>query len=78
MMIPNENKPHIDFTDPSEKLLTITDVCQLLSVSRSTLERIVKGNRFPPPSMHILKRPRWTLSVVNNWLNEQREDTARD
>lgn len=50
-------------------LLTINDVCESLSISRRTLERIRKVN-FMKPTLFVGKSPRWEEETLRTWLTK--------
>lgn len=56
------------------KLLTVTQVCDLIGVARATLGRWIDDGTFPPPKV-IRRRPcgrptsiRWHIEIVMEWL----------
>lgn len=49
------------------RYLKIEDICESLSVSRRTLERLREGN-FPEPDFYIGKSPRWEEGKLNSKL----------
>lgn len=51
-------------------LMSKVAVCELLSVSDRTLEKLVKGRKFPPP-LRLGKEVRWAEDVVSGWLEQQ-------
>ncbi|MBN2692543.1 MAG: helix-turn-helix domain-containing protein, partial [Burkholderiaceae bacterium] len=57
---------------PSDPLLTKSTVSDLLHCSERTLERLVRSGEFPPPLRHG-KEALWFESVVQHWLQTQRE-----
>lgn len=49
------------------RLLTVKDVCELLSISRRTLERHLQQGRFMQPTLYIGKSPRWAdLTLIDS------------
>lgn len=56
------------------KLLTVRQVCELLGVHRSTLDRWVDDGSFPAPWVRKRRRCgrptsiRWRIEVVMDWL----------
>lgn len=42
-----------------------------LPISRSTLDRMIAGGRFPQPTMRLGRRKFWSVRVVEAWLAEQ-------
>ncbi|MDE2986644.1 MAG: AlpA family phage regulatory protein [Chloroflexota bacterium] len=63
--MPEETPPERN-TDPI--VLRPPQVADLLSVSRSTLHRMVKEGRFPAPRYIGPASPRWTRQTVENWV----------
>lgn len=49
-------------------LLTTDEVCAELSISKTTIERLVKANIFPKPC-YIGGNKRWRGVDVQNWAN---------
>ncbi|GLS83446.1 helix-turn-helix transcriptional regulator [Paraferrimonas haliotis] len=52
-----------------QKILSITDVCQLVQKNRKTLWDWVKNGDFPKPIMLRGKTLGWSESTYNNWVN---------
>lgn len=52
--------------EPSEALLSKSDVCAKLSLSPRTLESLVKKGAFPPP-VRIGKYVYWSALAVQKW-----------
>ena len=52
------------------KLLVMADIMQLCSISRSTLDRWVRGNlhNFPNPDYNFGRSPRWSEYTICKWL----------
>lgn len=63
-------------------LLDIEAICKKLSISRSTLERLRRPLSgflgrdefsgmppFPEPTIMLGRSPRWSSSVLNEWIN---------
>jgi|9_EtaG_2_1085328.scaffolds.fasta_scaffold07517_2 prophage regulatory protein len=50
------------------KLLSIKQVCDLTSVSRSTIYRKVDDGSFPPPVRLGANMVRWLLTDVVKWI----------
>lgn len=54
------------------RFVGIKEVCDLLSISRRTFERIrVKG--FMEPSFYVGTSPRWDIDKLNKWLIETKQ-----
>lgn len=54
-------------------LLSISDICEKLSISVSTLARLRSGKiencaKFPNPSIVYGRSPRWNVSCLNEWF----------
>jgi hypothetical protein len=50
-------------------LWTFNHVVMALNVSRRTLERERSAGRFPPPDLHIGKRPMWRPETIRGWID---------
>lgn len=55
-----------------DPLMPKSDVAQTLKCSARTLERLVRAGGFPPPLRHG-KEALWFESVVQQWLQRQRQ-----
>ena len=53
---------------PVERLLTISDVCRLLGVSRRGWYRRIREGTAPPPFRVGDSRPRYTAEQVRKWV----------
>lgn len=53
------------------KLLTAKMVCELLSISRSTLERHLKDGKLMNPTFYLGQSPRWADLMLIDWLKER-------
>ena len=90
----------------NDVLLGIDEICQKLSISRSTFERMRRSNNsnkktilslsykplseefselapFPEPTIILGRSPRWSATVLNEWLRKNsisslRRDTFND
>lgn len=51
-------------------LLSRTEVCKRLSLSRKTVERLERDGKFPKPNCYVNGLARWTDTTVQNWLNQ--------
>jgi excisionase family DNA binding protein len=49
-------------------LLTRSDVCDLLGISMSTLDRWIQQGRFPPPQPIGPRSPRWRRESLDAFL----------
>ncbi|CAE6866173.1 hypothetical protein R75465_07972 [Paraburkholderia aspalathi] len=59
-------------TDDGPILLNADEVATLLTVSRSTFNRMVKDGAFIEPIL-LGKRKRWLKSAILNWLSAASE-----
>ena len=54
------------------------DVCRILRLSRTSLEKLRRHGAFPIPEMRSLdKRPRWSGAAVIDFMREQADPFAR-
>jgi len=53
----------------NEKLLTIQEVCKLVSLKKSTIYLYIQKNKFPK-GKKIGRLSRWKLSDVRRWIEE--------
>ncbi|MCK6464697.1 MAG: helix-turn-helix domain-containing protein [Phycisphaerae bacterium] len=59
--------------DPPEKLLTTTEVCELLSIGKRTLWKWLAARSLPPPDARLKgKWLRWRASTIQTWIEEQK------
>ena len=49
------------------EVLKLTEVCQLVNMSRRTLYRMIKDGRFPVRPIPGTKPPRWSKAAVIEW-----------
>jgi predicted DNA-binding transcriptional regulator AlpA/GNAT superfamily N-acetyltransferase len=57
---------------PCDPLLSMTSIQKMLGISRSTLDRMRRGeNKFPAPTHHIAGMPRWSESTIRTWMEAQ-------
>ena len=56
--------------EPVERLLTISDVCRLLGVSRRWWYRRIREVTAPPPFRVGDSRPRYQAAQVQAWIEE--------
>jgi predicted DNA-binding transcriptional regulator AlpA len=54
-----------------EALLKQSDLMEIMSVSRSTLWRMVKYENFPKPVI-LIGSQRWISNDVESWLEERK------
>lgn len=54
-----------------EKLLTVSQVADTLSVSRNHIYKLIKHKNFPKP-IHIGSASRWKSSAVQDWIDQQK------
>lgn len=65
---------YIDFDEQGEiKRLWIEsdELCDLLSISRTSLWRLVKHDKFPPPMRFGEQFIRWRIADVNAYLEQK-------
>ncbi len=60
---------HKNNTETSDELLTISQVCQRLRISRTTFTKLRKNQYqgFPEP-INMTGRDKWLLSSIEEWL----------
>jgi excisionase family DNA binding protein len=51
-----------------EPLMGISDMAQLLRVSRRTVERLLSAGRMPAPDIVIGRLPRWRAESIRGWI----------
>lgn len=49
------------------EVLKLSEVCQLVNMSRRTLYRMIKDGRFPVRPIPGTKPPRWSKAAVIEW-----------
>jgi|GEM_PF-2979406 len=54
-----------------EPMLTLTGVKNMLSAGRRSVERLRSQGKFPKPDLHIGVSPRWRVSTINRWIDQQ-------
>ncbi|WP_439287099.1 helix-turn-helix transcriptional regulator [Lonepinella sp. BR2357] len=54
--------------------VTLQELGEWLKLSRTTLYRMLKDGRLPPP-LRIERALRWRVSTVKNWLDQQEQTT---
>ena len=59
--------------DGRMKLLVMADIMRLCGISRSTLDRLVKGNlyNFPNPDYNFGRSPRWSEYTICKWMHSR-------
>jgi hypothetical protein len=61
-----------DASPPIEELLSMHDLCRILRVSRSKLERLRAAGKVPPPDLDLRTVskpiPRWRPSTIRGWI----------
>ena len=65
-----------DLQSPQNTFLTVADVAVRYKVSRTTLDRWRAAGSMPA-AQRINGRPRWRLSVLEAWENDQGEGDSR-
>lgn len=53
------------------RLIAITDVCALTSLSGSTILRYVRAGTFPAPVPLGPNRRAWSKAAVQGWIDER-------
>jgi len=55
------------------RLYNMAQVCEITTLSRSTIYRLVKRGLFPPPETfeHVQGRIFWDAQAVDEWVNGQ-------
>jgi predicted DNA-binding transcriptional regulator AlpA len=65
-----------DLEETTDRLLTPSDLCEELSISRATLYRILgRDAAFPDPIYLSPRLPRWRRTDLDRWLNARRRNT---
>lgn len=61
-----------------EKLLSLKDVCALISLGERTARRWLTTGALPPPDARLAgKLLRWRASTIQNWVESQRGGPRR-
>jgi excisionase family DNA binding protein len=47
----------------------VKEVCEMLSVSKATLYRMIAGDHFPAPTKLGLRRSGWHVDRVQNYID---------
>ncbi len=59
--------------DPPEKLLSLKEVCALLSLGERTARRWLTTGAMPAPDVRLAgKLLRWRASTIQNWIELQK------
>jgi prophage regulatory protein len=58
-------------TSPSDNLMRISEVATWLNVSKTTIYKWVREDRFPPPIILGDHASRWLESDIAAWLTER-------
>ncbi len=59
-----------------DRLLTVQQVTDCLSISRQTLYALVNAGDFPPPLRIGPRAVRWRLSAINRYLDRKEKDAT--
>jgi predicted DNA-binding transcriptional regulator AlpA len=59
------------------EMLSITDLCSLLSVSESNLRRQIRAGEFPPGFRISPRCLRWRRADVEAWVRQRQESPFR-
>jgi excisionase family DNA binding protein len=62
----------------SLQTVTIEELCALLHLSRSTIQRMVARGDLPAPWLVTDRRPRWRRSDLTRWLDQRPSAAAGD
>jgi len=62
-------KPHESLTD--DRILSPKELLERIPLDRSTVYRMVRDNRFPPPIQLTSTRIGWRWSEIVRWLAER-------
>lgn len=65
-------------TSPSEKLLRIREVSERLGVSKTTIYKWVKEERFPEPVILGAHASRWVEQEISDWLADRPRGVKSD
>jgi predicted DNA-binding transcriptional regulator AlpA len=60
-----------------DRLLSVKQVCVLLSVSDRGLRRWVQANLVPPPDVRIGRNLRWRASTIRRIVDGVQSETMR-
>ncbi|WP_407674285.1 helix-turn-helix transcriptional regulator [Paraburkholderia saeva] len=66
------DKPPLDIsTLPGEMMLRTADVVRIIPVSKSTISRMVKENRFPQPWRVSNRLMLWRVDDIREFIRKQ-------
>jgi prophage regulatory protein len=71
-LIPQENEPD-SIRVADLKLVSLRAVCELTSLSRATIYRLVEQAKFPKPMKITPNRIAWRERAVLDWLAQREE-----
>lgn len=54
-----------------ERMLKIKEVCQMVSLSRSTIWRLERAGNFPKHRYLSPGRVGWKLTEIQNWIDDR-------
>ena len=78
MLSPALDERYLDVAPQQGKLLSISEVCSLLGLSRSMVYKQMKEQQLPfPPPLKIGALSRWRLDDIIEWSGELK-DIQRD
>ena len=63
-------RPKLAPITPSIQWLTTKETMTLAQTSRTTMYKLIKNGKFPPP-IKIGKKSLWVESEINDWIKEQ-------
>ena len=52
-----------------QRLVTVYEVEKMLKINRKEIYALVKKNNFPKPIVIALRKWRWRLIDIDNWIN---------
>ena len=61
-----------------KKLLNIHQVCELVHLSRVTIWRLCRENKFPQPLHTSEKNRAWRLDEIEQWIDERSEARTQE
>jgi prophage regulatory protein len=57
--------------ESEDRFLTIKDVCDKLSLSKTKIYNMIRQNEFPPGTQLGARCTRWPLSEVQKWMQQR-------
>ncbi|WP_419597170.1 AlpA family phage regulatory protein [Thiolapillus sp.] len=65
-----DKRPKLKPIKPTIQWLTTRETMTLAQTSRTTMYKLIKDGKFPPP-IKIGKKSLWVKSEINDWIKEQ-------